>query len=69
MLDEPFGQMDAANRRAFAGHLPAILRQSGFGQAFVIAHHSSVLDALPGRIEIESDGNGANRTSTVRVAT
>jgi DNA repair exonuclease SbcCD ATPase subunit len=64
MIDEPFGQMDAANRRAFAGHLPTILRESGFAQAFVIAHHSGILDSLPGRIEIVSDGNH----STARVA-
>jgi DNA repair exonuclease SbcCD ATPase subunit len=64
MIDEPFGQMDAANRRDFAGHLPTILRESGFSQAFVIAHHSGILDSLPGRIEIVSDG----KHSTARVA-
>jgi DNA repair exonuclease SbcCD ATPase subunit len=63
MLDEPFGQMDASNRRAFAGHLPGILGDAGFRQSFVIAHHAGVLDALPGRIEISSDG----RRSTARV--
>lgn len=60
MLDEPFGALDAANRRAFAAHLTAMLRGAhGFEQAFVIAHHASVLDALPSRIEITSDGKRA----------
>ena len=63
MLDEPVGAMDAAIRRMFAGKLPVMLGQVGFGQSFVIAHHSSVLDALPGRIEVVSDG----RRSVARV--
>jgi len=63
-IDEPFGQLDAANRRVFAGHLATLLgSRYGFSQAFVIAHHSSVLDALPGRILIENDGTH----STIRV--
>lgn len=57
LLDEPFGALDAAHRRTFAAHLTAMLSGAyGFEQAFVVAHHASVLDALPGRIEIVSDG-------------
>jgi DNA repair exonuclease SbcCD ATPase subunit len=63
LIDEPFGQMDAANRRAFAARLPTLLREAGFAQSLTIAHHPGVLDALPGRIEIVSDG----RRSTARV--
>lgn len=60
LIDEPFGQLDGANRRAFAGHLATLLRgRYGFEQALVIAHHSSVLDALPGRIEIVNEGGNA----------
>jgi DNA repair exonuclease SbcCD ATPase subunit len=55
MIDEPFGQLDEYGRQAFAGHLGSLLRNS-FKQSFVIAHHSSVLDALPGRILVEKNG-------------
>jgi DNA repair exonuclease SbcCD ATPase subunit len=63
MLDEPVAQLDGANRKAFGRHLPGVLSRAGFGQALVIAHHASVLDALPARIEVVSDG----KHSTVRV--
>lgn len=64
VLDEPFGQLDVANRKAFSQHLAALLRSRyGFEQSFTVAHHSAVLDALPGRIEIESDG----KRSTIKV--
>jgi DNA repair exonuclease SbcCD ATPase subunit len=64
-IDEPVAQLDAAHRRMLAMHLAALLSSRyGFQQAFVIAHHASVLDALPGRIEVVSDG----KYSTVRVA-
>lgn len=57
LLDEPFGALDAAHRRGFSAHLAGMLSgRYGFEQAFVVAHHASVLDALPGRIEIVSDG-------------
>lgn len=60
LIDEPFGQLDASNRRAFSTHLATMLRsQFGFSQSFVIAHHSQVLDALPGRIEVIHDGRKA----------
>ena len=57
MIDEPFGALDAAKCVSFANHLASMLRsQYGFEQAFIIAHHSNVLDALPGRIFITGDG-------------
>lgn len=57
VLDEPFGSLDTAKRRAFAAHLASMLAgEYGFAQSFIIAHHAAVLDALPGRIEITSDG-------------
>jgi DNA repair exonuclease SbcCD ATPase subunit len=64
MIDEPFGALDAAHRRAFGAHLATMLGgRYGFEQSFVIAHHTSALDSLPGRIEIVSDGT----VSTARV--
>lgn len=65
LIDEPFGQLDESHRKSLSSHLSTMLGAGryGFDQAFVIAHHSSVLDALPGRILIESDG----KHSTARV--
>jgi DNA repair exonuclease SbcCD ATPase subunit len=58
LIDEPFGQLDAVNRRAFSSHLAAMLSaRYQISQSMIIAHHSSVLDALPGRIEITHDGH------------
>jgi DNA repair exonuclease SbcCD ATPase subunit len=60
LLDEPFGQLDARFRRVLGTHLATMLSSRyGFSQAFVIAHHSSVLDALPGRIEITASPSGS----------
>jgi DNA repair exonuclease SbcCD ATPase subunit len=57
LLDEPFGALDATHRRALSQHVTNLFGgQFGFAQSFVIAHHASVLDALPGRISIVSDG-------------
>jgi DNA repair exonuclease SbcCD ATPase subunit len=56
MIDEPTAKLDAANRRALASHLPSVLRSVGCEQSIIIAHHASVLDALPGRIEVVSEG-------------
>jgi DNA repair exonuclease SbcCD ATPase subunit len=58
-LDEPFGALDAALRRAFAAGLVRMLGESGFTQSFTVAHHPSVLDALPGRIEIDGERSTA----------
>lgn len=55
VLDEPFGALDEANRTALAAHLLAMLRgRHGFQQAFVIAHHRGVLDAMPARIIVRA---------------
>lgn len=59
LVDEPFGMLDAANRRAFAAGLVRMMGECGFEQSLVIAHHASVLDALPGRIEVRSNGEHA----------
>ena len=60
LIDEPFGALDSANRRAFAQHLTTMLRgEYGFSQAFVVAHHTSIMDALPRRIEITGTANGS----------
>ena len=57
MLDEPFSQLDAGNRRAFATHLAAMLSgRYGFSQSFVVSHNQETVAMLPGRIEITSDG-------------
>ena len=57
LLDEPFSQLDAGNRRAFATHLAAMLSgRYGFSQSFVVSHNQETVAMLPGRIEITSDG-------------
>lgn len=63
LLDEPSGQLDEAMRRAFTAHLPSILTSASVTQALVVAHHASVLDSLPGRIEVVVGVDG----STARV--
>lgn len=61
LLDEPFGSLDEANRKAFATQLMLMLRgRAGFEQAFIIAHHPDVLDGLPGSILV-----GARSDSSV----
>jgi len=59
-IDEPFGALDEANRKAFAAHLTAMLRgRFGFEQAFVVAHSPDVLDAMPGRVTVMADEYGS----------
>jgi hypothetical protein len=58
VLDEPVASLDRAHRRMFGAHLAAVLRRSA-SQSLVIAHDASVLDSLPGRIQITSDGRWA----------
>jgi hypothetical protein len=36
-----------------------MLTSYGFRQAFVVAHHGSIMDALPGRIEIVRGAKGS----------
>jgi DNA repair exonuclease SbcCD ATPase subunit len=53
VLDEPFGALDAAHKRALASHLSNMLRgRQGFEQAFVVAHDAGIMAALPARIEL-----------------
>lgn len=66
MIDEPFGSIDVALNRMLAGRLVGMLRSDyGFEQAMIISHTRGVSDAMPGRIEVESDG----RWSTAKVVT
>ena len=64
MLDEPFGALDAAHRRGLSRHLATMLSTYGFAQSLVVSHSPDTAHALPGRIEIVSDGHW----SSVRVA-
>lgn len=54
-LDEPFGALDVVHRQALAAALVAMVRD-GFEQAFIVAHSPDVLEAMPHRITIKSDG-------------
>lgn len=56
-IDEPFGALDAAHRKGLGRHLAAMLVGAyGFEQAFVVSHSADATNAIPGRIEIVSDG-------------
>jgi len=64
LVDEPYGALDASNRKAFSTHLASMLAgRYGFVQAFVVSHSPDTVTQLPGRIEILNDGGRA----TVRV--
>lgn len=56
-IDEPFGALDSENREALARSFAGMLGSVGLEQAFVISHDGSLLDALPGRIEIVRHGD------------
>jgi DNA repair exonuclease SbcCD ATPase subunit len=63
-IDEPFGQLDRANTRNLSTHLHSMIRNSfAFEQGFLVAHDASVMEALPGRIQIRGTPTG----STVEV--
>jgi hypothetical protein len=58
-IDEPFGSLDGANKRALSTHLTTmLLGKYGFEQAFVVAHDRGLMDALPNRIELIGDQEG-----------
>lgn len=60
LIDEPFGALDEANRRAFASHLTKMLRgRFGFEQALIVAHSPDVLDAMPARVVVRADEYGS----------
>jgi DNA repair exonuclease SbcCD ATPase subunit len=63
LIDEPFGALDASNRRAFAVHLTVMLRRYGFEQSFIVSHSADTVGMLPGRIVVDNVGGRA----TVRV--
>lgn len=59
-IDEPFGALDVANRRALSTHLHALIRGSyAFDQGFLVAHDAATMEALPSRIQIYGSGEGA----------
>jgi ABC-type sulfate/molybdate transport systems ATPase subunit len=58
-IDEPFGALDMANRRAMASHLTSMLGgRYGFVQTFVVAHDRAITDGLPKRIELVGTREG-----------
>jgi DNA repair exonuclease SbcCD ATPase subunit len=58
-IDEPFGALDAKNRRALSGQLASLIRdRSGFEQAFVVAHDRAIMNALPNRIVLVGGREG-----------
>jgi DNA repair exonuclease SbcCD ATPase subunit len=64
LVDEPFGALDRANRRALGSHLAAMLSgRYGFEQSFVVAHSPDVLAAMPNCVEIVRRG----RNSEMRI--
>lgn len=63
-IDEPFGPLDGHNRVTLANAFAGMLGAVGLEQAFVVSHDATLLDALPGRIEITRSGN----VSTLEVA-
>jgi len=59
-IDEPFGQMDRYNARAISSRLHAMIRGSYlFEQAFIVAHDSSIMEALPARVQITGTSSGS----------
>jgi DNA repair exonuclease SbcCD ATPase subunit len=65
VMDEVFGQLDGAHRRLLSQGLGNVLASVGVEQAFVVAHHAQVVEALPGGILIERDGEGWSRAKVV----
>ena len=57
-IDEPFGALDAHNKRALSNHVATMLRRS-FASAFVVAHDREILDAMPGRVVISAGPKGS----------
>ncbi len=58
-IDEPFGTLDAANRRALANHLAVMLPRYGFRQSIVVSHTQETIHALPGRIVVVGGTDGS----------
>lgn len=64
-IDEPFGALDPSHARSLAVHLAGILRGRSFKQGFVIAHTSSAMDALPGRIRVTGMHDGSSNVEVL----
>jgi len=65
LIDEPFGALDEAHRKAFAMQLSTmLLGRGGFEQGIIIAHHPEVTDGLPGRLYVRA----TDTVSTLEVA-
>lgn len=61
-VDEPFGALDEAHRKAMGVHVAALLRSRyAFEQAFVIAHDVGSTDAMSGRIRVIAGADGWSR--------
>lgn len=60
-IDEPFSHLDACHVKKLSTHFAAMLKgRYGFEQSFVVAHDRSIMDALPGRIEIVATDKGSS---------
>ena len=59
IIDEPTSALDRSAQRAVGRHIASTLSATGFEQSFLVSHHPGVLDMLPGRIEVVSDGTFA----------
>jgi DNA repair exonuclease SbcCD ATPase subunit len=57
-IDEPFGALDATNKRALAMHVATMLLDR-FDLALVVAHDRGILDALPSQVAIVADEDGS----------
>lgn len=62
IVDEPFGPLDAANRRLLARTFGSMLGSVGLEQAFVVSHDESLLAALPARIVVVRSGRSSTAT-------
>jgi DNA repair exonuclease SbcCD ATPase subunit len=61
VVDEPFGALDASNRRALASHIAAAVRSGGYRQALVVAHDAASMAALPERVTVVGLRDGSSR--------
>jgi len=59
IIDEPGAHLDPEHRAALMGHLPGLLKQFSFEQAFVVAHDASAMAAMPAIMHIEADAKGS----------
>jgi DNA repair exonuclease SbcCD ATPase subunit len=55
-VDEPAAALDESLRLSLSSHLPRLLSSAGVRQALVVSHDPRAASALPGRIQVTSDG-------------